>query len=145
MCGLEIKILKYEKRRKKNREKETNLVWLFLGSINVINSTVYSVLNLSQIVSSNSQLPEIFQGLRVDSLNWKPYTVCFWYCREYAGDCINAQPKICLQVVLDILLPLNGLFYRPFFMEAVCPRKTTLLNMPVIRSFELWKPVWDKQ
>ena len=43
MCGLVIQILKYEKRRKKNREKETNFVWLFLGSINVINSTVYSV------------------------------------------------------------------------------------------------------
>ena len=100
---------------------------------------------MSQIVSSNSQLPEIFQGLRVDSLNWKPYTVCFWYCSEYAGDCLNAQPKICLQVVLDILFPLNGFFFRPFFMEAVCPRKTTLPNMPVIRSFELWKPVWDKQ
>ena len=32
-----------KKEGKKNREKETNFVWLFLGSINVINSTVYSV------------------------------------------------------------------------------------------------------
>ena len=123
MCGLVIKILKYEKRRKKNREKETNLVWLFLGSINVINSTVYSVLNLSQIVSSNSQLPEIFQGLRVDSLNWKPYTVCFWYCIEYARDCLNAQPKICLQVVLDILFPLNGFFSGPSLWKLCVPER----------------------
>ena len=76
MCGLVIKILKYEKRRRKTETKKLTLFWLFLGSINVIDSTVYSVqfcLKLSPL----SQLPEIFQELRVDSLNWKPYTVCF--------------------------------------------------------------------
>ena len=77
MCGLVIKILKYEKRRKKTeikiKIKKLTLFWLFLGSINVIDSTVYNVqfcLKLSPL----SKLPEIFQELRVDSLNWKPNT-----------------------------------------------------------------------
>ena len=43
------------------------------------------------------------------------------------------KQKIC-QVFLDILFPLWFLFYlffRPFFMHAVYPRKTTLPNIPV--------------
>ena len=94
-------------------------------------------------LSPPNQLPKILTlllpiNLSVDLLNWKPYTVCFKYCREYAWDCFNSQLKSCHQVVLDFLFSWWPyiFFFRPFFIGSVCPRKITLLSMPVIRSFK---------
>ena len=93
-------------------------------------------------LSPLNQLPEILTLLLPKSERWltrlKPYTVCFKYCQEYAWDCFNAQLKSCHQVVLDFLFSWWAYiyFFRPFFIGAVCPRKITLLSMPVIRSFK---------
>ena len=97
-----------------------------------------SVPNCLLLTNYLKSWPFYFQNLSIDLLNWKPYTVCFKYCREYAWDCFNAQLKSCHQVVLDFLFSWWPyiFFSRPFFIGAVCPRKITLLSMPVIRSFK---------
>ena len=52
------------------------------------------------------------------------------------------KQKLVFKFLLEILYSLLLLFFfRPFFMEAVCPRKTTLPSMPVIGIFKHLKAV----
>ena len=68
-----------------------------------------SVPNCLLLANQLKSWPFYFQDPRIDSLNWKPYSVCFKYW-EYAWDCVNAQPKGSCQISYF----LNDYIFIPF-------------------------------